>query len=285
MALRRVAVVGPGRLGRGLASALGAAGWRVTLLGRSATADGAAVITPAGWAATIAETPLVLVAVPDDRIPVAAQGLKDTRALTGAHVVLHTSGARDKGALGALAGVAGALGSFAPVQTVSDPATAAERLRGAYVVVEGDDRACQAGAELAEALGMVPVALDAEAKAGYHAGAVLVANLGVALAALAERVAREHGVAPELAARIYLPLWRGALQNVEAAGPVAALTGPIRRGDVETVRRHLALLEGEARTAYVALATEALRLAREGGLEESKARAVEETLSPRAPGH
>jgi predicted short-subunit dehydrogenase-like oxidoreductase (DUF2520 family) len=270
----RVAIIGAGRLGTGLTRALEGAGCSVALLGREA----------GSWGRGIADRELLLLAVPDDAIGEVAEQLAGVGELGTDLVVLHTSGARDRGVLAPLIGRVGGLGSFAPAQTIADPATAAERLRGAYAVLEGDPVAIAAGKRLAAALGMHPAEVPARAKPAYHAGATMVANLGVGLAGMAARVAWEGGVPAELASQIYLPLWRGAVANVEVMGAVAALTGPVRRGDVETIRRHLALLEGEVRSTYVTLSLEALRLARAAGLEESKAAAVEAMLRPASAG-
>lgn len=256
-----VAIIGPGRLGTGLARALVSGGWNVVVLGRNVQAE---------WRSHLAGRALVLIAVPDDSISEVATALAAAGAIGRDQVVLHTSGARDRGVLKTLEGQAKGLGSFAPVQTVADPATAAERLRGAFVVLEGDESAIAMGRILAEQLQMQRVELSAEAKVAYHAGAVIVANLGVALEAMAERVASGGGVPPEVAAEIYLPLWQGMVDNLTAMGTEGSLTGPARRGDVETVVRHLAVLRGSEREAYLALSREALRLAERAGLERWK---------------
>lgn len=267
-AFPRVAIIGAGRLGTGLSRALEGAGCSVVLLRREV----------AEWTKGVADRDIVLIAVPDDAIGAVAEQLAGIGRLGTDIVVLHTSGARDRAALAPLIGRVGGLGSFAPAQTIADPSTAAERLNGAFAVLEGDPVAIAAGKRLASALGMHPAGIPSSAKAAYHAGATMIANLGVGLAGMAARVAWEGGVPAELAAEIYLPLWRGAVANVEAMGPVAALTGPVRRGDVETILRHLELLKGTERSTYIALSLEALRLARAAGLEESKAAAVEEVL-------
>jgi len=266
--LPRVAIIGAGKLGTGLARALEGAGSLVTLLGRD----------QGSWGRGIADREIVLLAVPDDAIGEAAGQLAGIAEIGTDLVVLHTSGARDRAALAPLIGKVGGLGSFAPAQSVADPATALERLRGAFVVLEGDPVAIAAGKRLAITLGMRPAEIPGTAKVAYHAGATMIANLGVGLAGMAARVAWEGGVPAELAAEIYLPLWRGAVANVEELGAVAALTGPVRRGDVETIRRHLEVLTGNERGAYLALSREALRLARASGLEETKAAAVEAIL-------
>jgi predicted short-subunit dehydrogenase-like oxidoreductase (DUF2520 family) len=265
----RVAIIGPGRLGNGLARALDSAGWSVLTLGRTVVDE---------WKGHLAGRELVLLAVPDDAIAQVATTLAAAGAVGKGQVVLHTSGARDRQALSALAGITSGLGSFAPVQTVVDPATAAARLRGAYAVIEGEPAALERGMELAAALGMIGLQLSSEAKVAYHTGAVMVANLGVALDAMAERVAIGGGVPLAAAGRIYLPLWQGMVANLGALGAAGSLTGPIRRGDAETVRRHLALLNGDERKAYVALSREALRIAKAGGLSKELAGEVEKAL-------
>ena len=268
-ALPSVAIIGPGRLGNGLARALDVQGWNVVVLGRNVRGE---------WGAHLTGRRLLVLAVPDDAIAGVAVELAASGAVARDQVVLHTSGARDQGALSALSGVARGLGSFAPVQTVADPATAAERLRGAYAAIEGDPAAVEAGMALAAGLGMHGIVLTAEAKVAYHAGAVMVANLGVALEAMAERVAIGGGVPAEAAAKIYLPLWRGMVDNLGAMGVGPSLTGPIKRGDVETIHRHLSVLRGAEREAYVALSWEAIRLAERSGLAKEKVAELEKEL-------
>lgn len=271
MAQPSVAIVGAGRMGQGLALALGEAGHRITLVSRSSHP----VVPPLQLhggprAEALRGAAIVLLAVPDGAIPSLAAELAAEGGITPRHVVLHLSGLQDRGALRPLAATGAALGSLHPLQTVSDPATAPARFAGAYAGVEGDDRALSAAEALAGSLRMVPVRIPAGAKAAYHAGAAFAANYTTALVAVAERLALAAGITPEVARRLYLPLIRGAAANLEA-GPAAALTGPVRRGDVETVRAHLAALGPEDRQLYLLLAREALRLAREAGLAPAAA--------------
>ena len=153
-----------------------------------------------------------------------------------------------------------------------------QRLRGAFAGLEGDDRALDAGEQLAGALGMHPVRLAPGGKAAYHAGAVIASNYVVVLASLAEGLARRAGVPPAEARALYLPLMQGTVANL-ALGPASALTGPVRRGDAATVRRHLAALAPEDRALYRALGLVALGLARDAGLGEAAAAAIERALA------
>jgi predicted short-subunit dehydrogenase-like oxidoreductase (DUF2520 family) len=236
------------------------------------------VLHPGPRADAVRAAGLVLLATPDDAVPQVAAELAEERAVGPPQVVLHLSGLLDRRALNALGTSGAGLGSFHPLQTIVEPSSAAERLAGCYAGIEGDARALTAGRRLAADLRMLPVALATERKAGYHAGAVFAANYTVALAGIAERLARGAGVPPDVAAQLYLPLMRGAVSNLEL-GPAAALTGPIRRGDVETIRAHLDALDRTDRELYRSLGLVALRLAREAGLNAESARRLERILT------
>jgi predicted short-subunit dehydrogenase-like oxidoreductase (DUF2520 family) len=267
-------------MGQGLALALQRGGLPVFLVSRTMHPLVAPLrLHEGGRGDALRQAAVALLAVPDAAIGSVAEQLGGEGVIGSRHAVLHLSGLLDRGALAALASTGAALGSFHPLQTVSDPASAPERLRGAYAGIEGDERALAAGRGLAEALGMTPVAIPPVAKPAYHAGATFAANYTVVLAAVAERLATSAGVSPAVARRLYLPLIRGAATNLEI-GPVAALTGPVRRGDAETVAAHLKALPPGDRELYLLLAREALRLAREAGLSAEAGDRVARALEP-----
>lgn len=265
-----IAIVGGGRMGRGLAAALAEAGERVALWSRrEATGAVEEAVSGAGT---------VILAVPDDAIPVVAERLAASGAIGRDQVVLHLSGLRGRPALVALERSGAALGSLHPLQTISDPATAAVRWRGAFAAVEGDDRAIAEAERVAGLLGLQPFRIGAAGKAAYHAGAVMVGNYVVALAGAAARLGVAAGIPEELAGRLYLPLLLGAVENLQRQSPAEALTGPVRRGDLATVRAHLAALSGDDRALYARLGLEALRLGRAAGMDARAADAVESEL-------
>lgn len=274
-----IAIVGPGRMGQGLGLALVVSGAEVRILGRRRRemAGGLRLVTR-DWRPVLTETDLVLVATRDDAIPNAAKDLADLAVLGGRHRVLHLSGRLGRSALAPLERTGAALGSLHPLQTIADPLTAPARLRGVWAAVEGDDRAREAAIGLCGRLGMRPVEVDEQGKTAYHAGAAVLANYTVTLADLASRLAEQAGVAPEVAHAMYLPLLSGVLQNLESLPPAEALTGPIRRGDAETVKAHLAALDEAERELYLVLGRATLKLAVRGGLEREAAQAVGEVL-------
>jgi predicted short-subunit dehydrogenase-like oxidoreductase (DUF2520 family) len=278
MAREAVAILGAGRMGQGLALALQQSGREVFLLSRTVHP----VVAPlrlhgSDRADAMRRVAVVILAVPDGAITPVATELAAEGTVQTQHAVLHLSGLLDRSALRPLALTGGALGSFHPLQTVPEPAGAPKRFRGAYAGIEGDERALLAARRLAEALGMEAVPIPPSAKAAYHAGATIAANYTTVLAAWAERLAESAGVSPQVAARLYLPLIRGAAASLDS-GPAAALTGPVRRGDAETVAAHLRAIPTGDRAVYLGLAREALRLAREAGLSADAADRVARVL-------
>jgi predicted short-subunit dehydrogenase-like oxidoreductase (DUF2520 family) len=275
----RITIIGAGRMGQGLGLALKRRGYKVVLLNRTPREVIPPLVLHQGSRAeATAGAELVLIATPDDAILSVAGQLAAEGAIARDQVVLHLSGLLDQKALLPLEQSGAACGSFHPVQSVAEPGTAAERLKGAYVGIEGDERALVAAERLANTLRMVPVRIPAEAKPAYHAGAAFVANYTVALVGVAERLARSAGVPPDIAGRLYLPLLAGAVANLTQLGPAAALTGAVRRGDVQTIQSHLDALEPEDRELYRTVGRAAILLAREAGLAESSLRSVEEAL-------
>jgi predicted short-subunit dehydrogenase-like oxidoreductase (DUF2520 family) len=266
-------------MGQGLALALSRAGAEVALLARRRHPVAEPLVLDEGsWPAVTRGASLVLVATPDAAISETAATLAGQNAIGPEQVVLHLSGLLDWRALESLAPTGAGLGSFHPLQTISDPAAAPALFLGAYAAVEGDSRAMDAGDAMAGMLGMHPVRVAGAGKPAYHAGAVFASNFVVALAAVAERLARAAGVPGTEAGRLYLPLLKGAVANLDE-GPVAALTGPIARGDVATVGAHLAALGPDDRRLYRCLGLVTVTLAERAGLSGPSAAAIRDLLA------
>jgi predicted short-subunit dehydrogenase-like oxidoreductase (DUF2520 family) len=279
--LPAVGIVGAGRAGLGLGLALRRA--RVTVAGVHSRHDRE---MPAGLRLTLGPIPpwlasvgVIVLAVRDDALGALVQDLARSGGVGRRHTVLHLSGALTRGVLAPLGEAGAATGSMHPLMTVSqEPAEAARHFRGAAFVLEGDLEAVGIADALVRRLGGVPLTLAPEAKPLYHAGAVFASNYLVTLLAEALHLLSDAGIGREAALAALLPLARATLDNVAAAGPAGALTGPIARGDVATVRRHLAALPHRDAEVYRALGRETLRLAVEAGLKPASAARLEEIL-------
>ncbi len=223
---------------------------------------------------------VVLLAVPDDAVArVASELAEEGEAMPGA-VVLHLSGALPSAVLAPLRDRGYAAASLHPLQTVAAPERGAEMLRGITFAFEGEDAARPAAEEIVGAAGGRMISVPAAAKPEYHAACVFASNYVVASAAVAARLlSRTAGIPEPEALAALLPLVEGARANLERWGLPRALTGPVARGDVEVIRRHLGALDGPTRALYCAQAREALRLARSSGLDPRRADEIERLLS------
>lgn len=255
---------------------------RLSYIGRRAEPPPHPVFTAGSaysvWPATPPLPPAaVLLAVPDSAI------VSVTRQLAGElpprTPVLHTSGAAGTELLGAAADLRHPTGTMHPLVALADTGADAERLTGAWFAVEGEPEARALAERLVRALEGRVLAIAPGSKALYHAAAVFASNYLVSLLAVAERLAAGAGVEEKSAREALISLARGALENVSRSGPAAALTGPLARGDHETVRAHLSALSARDRAIYSVLARETLALARERGLPPGTAEAIEEMLA------
>ena len=226
----KLLIVGPGRAGGALALAANAVGHDISgLVARS----------PLKWDLPFAmvdgtwpSCDLVVIATRDSDIPQAAV-LVESNLPAGA--VVHMSGATSIKTLDQLAGQGWEVGSFHPLQTLPDPIAGAEALAGSWVAVTATGALRHRLASFADDLGMTDFDLADDAKPAYHAGASAASNFLIAGLVLADRLLTVAGV-PLAAAG---PLSAEALDNAFANGPLRALTGPIARGDWETVRAQL----------------------------------------------
>jgi predicted short-subunit dehydrogenase-like oxidoreductase (DUF2520 family) len=219
---------------------------------------------------------LVLVAVRDGEIVGTSLALARARAVKPGALVLHLSGAVPSAALAPLRAQGARTAALHPLQTFADGGA---RLEGVHWFHEGDARGeCTA---LVRRLGGRLHPLDPSRKALYHAAAVAASNYLVAVEDLAVRLAEAAGVPRGQALSALLPLVRGTVRNLERVGLPGALTGPVARGDAETVRTHRRALRAAGKAldeAYAALGRHALRMAVERGLPPSRARAVARAL-------
>lgn len=246
-----LALVGPGRAGTSIAGALADRGWRVAAVaGRSVDAPSTVAASARLGAPAVAvgdaarHADLVIIATPDAAISGAAVAVAPS--VQPDALVIHLSGAHG---LEALAAVPARVGALHPLQTFPSVDAGRARLAGSWCAVAGDPQTWA----LAMQLDLTPVEVADADRVRYHAAACIASNH---LVALLDQVAR---VAP-VPLEAFLPLVRASVENVTALGPVAALTGPVARGDVETVRGHLEVLSGADREAYLGMARLARRL-------------------------
>jgi predicted short-subunit dehydrogenase-like oxidoreductase (DUF2520 family) len=284
----RIGFVGAGRVGCALGVAFSRADWPVVAVATRDSAREARFLrlVPSAHAvpsaAAIADdVDLVFVTVPDDAIADVAASLR----LYAGQAAVHTSGALDARVLEPARAAGTQVGSFHPMVAFADQEAAVAALSDATIAVEGDDELVALLGQLASDIGAQPVRLPPTGKAAYHAAAVLAGGGVIGLLDGVAEVARGAGLDEAGALAIYLPLIRQALANAERMGIANALTGPFVRGDVGTVRDHLAAmsrLSPGALDLYRATARRELALAvGRGELDEARAEPLRHLLEAR----
>jgi len=159
-----------------------------------------------------------------------------------------------------------AVGTLHPLVSLADPRVAVEALKEVAFGIEGDEPARATAKRIVRALGARAVFLEAENLALYHAGAVMASNYVVALADMAQTLLVRAGVPPDQALPALIPLLTSVVHNLAYLGLPGALTGPVERGDVSSVERHLKTLEANAPellALYRLVGRDVLRLAKE----------------------
>ncbi|MES1205275.1 MAG: Rossmann-like and DUF2520 domain-containing protein [Pseudomonadota bacterium] len=284
-----VFIMGAGVVGTALAARLVRAGVPVAgLHGRQAElSDASSAIS--GVLSSTGEIPdiltssdVVIISVRDERIREVVDRLVREKRLTKNQVLLHTSGANASGdILGAARAHVKALGTLHPLVSFADPRLAVEGLRTVAFGLEGDAPARRVAGKLVALLGARSVVLESKNLPVYHAGAVMVSNYVVVLADMAKKLLIEAGVPADDALPTLIPLMLSVVQNLAQVGLPGALTGPVERGDVSSVERHLTALKERAPQMidlYKLLGRDVLRIALSKGPLDSDAVARFETL-------
>jgi len=270
-----LAFVGAGRAAGALAVAAAAAGHQVAAVASRDPTDATelagrvgARAVPSALAAVRAAQ-VTFLTVPDAEVTAVASAVAASGAALRGRGVVHCSASLGVDALASLRVTGAAVGSLHPLQALAG-AGSAPLLRGALMAIDADPVLRNPLHRLVRDLGGLPVALPAAARALYHAAAVLAGNAPLALLAAATEMLAAAGLDPRTAERGLMALMEGALANARRAGPRAALTGPVARGDAATVAAHLAALADrpDADAIYRAVAREIVRLAGTEGREE-----------------
>jgi len=200
-----------------------------------------------------------LITVPDDQIASVAEEMS---RLEFNATALHTSGALSSDVLLPLRKRGWHTGSIHPLLSVSNPG---DPIEGAFWSVEGDKAAARLGKAIVRELGGKSFFIRSEDKPLYHAAAVMVSGNVTALFDVALEMLSECGIKRATARNILLPLIASTVRNLETKDPAHALTGTFSRGDLETVKRHLAALKRnqDALELYRLLGKRSLKLTKE----------------------
>ncbi len=227
----RLIIIGPGRAGGSLAIAARAAGHEIVgVASRDSSDDYGA---PLALEDTLPEADVALICVRDDEIEHVVDEMEPVASRVS--VAAHVSGFVPTTILNPLGATGVSVGGFHPLQTLPDPQRGATALAGSHVGIGGDDLARDTLTHLGLSLGMKPFRLDDSIRPLYHAAAAAAANFVVT----ALTTSADLFQAAQIDAAVAEPLVLRVVHNVFESGGRESLTGPIARGDTETVVGHL----------------------------------------------
>ncbi len=247
-----ITIIGAGRLGKTLGRLiqLQQAGEILAIQNQTlASAQEAVDFIEAGEALAptdaLPTSDIILVCVADDVIASVAAQLANTAIVSGA-VVAHCSGALPAEILSPVKQAGGMIASVHPIRSIADPNISVTQFNPTYCAFEGDACAFSILKALFEAIGGRVFTINPSEKAQYHAGLCMAADYVVSLADMAMQALGNAGVERELAKAITTELMSGTVENIAQLNtPAQALTGPIVRGDIETVSSHIQKLSGD----------------------------------------
>ena len=274
----KIGIIGAGTVGSALAIRLADIGYAVAAVS-SRTRGSAEKLAEAvnGCQAvannqTVADmTDIVFITTPDAAISQIAASVQWHKGQS----IVHCSGADSTAVLSPARQLGAYTGGFHPLQTFANTQQAIANLPGSTFAIEAEEPLLTTLKEMAAALDCRWIELTAENKVVYHAAAVIASNYLVTLVKLADDLWETFGIPREQATQALLPLLKGTLNNIENVGIPQALTGPIARGDIETVKKHIAALQKEAPDAlstYCELGLQTIPIAQaKGKISEEKA--------------
>ncbi len=186
---------------------------------------------------------VVFITTPDDAIQSTCKAIAEHEGFEKNAVVIHCSGALSSDILSSARECGAVVATLHPLQSFASADQAETLVPGSFCAVEGDQAALAVVRRLVKELGGSLMEISAEGKTLYHAAAVAASNYLVAVIDLALELDSVAGVPRDVSFKALLPLIKGTLSNIEARGIPKGLTGPIARGDVDTVAAHLKAIE------------------------------------------
>lgn len=229
MSKQTITIIGLGRLGKAFSIAFSKAGYKVIHEYKKADK-----ITELG--------DFVFITTPDSEIVNVSSTIASRFEDMSRKRVIHCSGTLSSDILNKVEEKGAKIGCFHPIKAVS---TETDSFEGIYFDLEGDGQLMAELEEMAGNLGSKSIRVTPKEKELLHLSAVIASNYLVTLTEIALKVSNSTTIPQRKLIDALIPLMESSLDNLKSLNPSDALTGPIVRGDVPTVKKHIKLLEKE----------------------------------------
>lgn len=292
---KRFAIIGAGKVGIAIGHLLQEKGFDIVAVGsRSQESLGRAQKFISGFktqdiVGTAKMANVILITTNDDQVESVCNVIAQGGGCGAGDVIFHVSGALSTDVLNAAKKCGTLAGSIHPLQAFATAEGAISNLPGSVFGITVPQEVLPLAEEIVGALGGTAIEVRDEDKALYHAAACIASNYFVGLIHFAKSIYENLGVSEEVALQALLPLIRGTLANMESQGTSASLTGPIARGDIGSIKKHLAALEKkvpEKEKLYCELGKYTTLVALEKGtIDEDQQKALYQLLQGGQGGH
>jgi len=272
--MKNFSIIGAGKVGTSLGNALAKSGYILKSLSclTLAEAEESYRIIGQGESSenniqTAQSGNILFITVPDDRIKEIVRELSTANIIWQEKIVFHCSGLLPSAVLGPLKEKGARTASFHPIQSFPNKHTAPSLFQDIYIGLEGEEEAIHTAKEIVQNLGGNSLRISSEDKPKFHAAFSMTSNFLVVLFDAAVNLLKSSGLSEDKAVQILKPLLEGTVNNIVDSPTCirSALTGPIVRGDGQTVIAHLSALEKfpEVESVYRQLALKTVALAKE----------------------
>lgn len=245
--LNSFAIIGAGMVGTAIGFLLKKAGYKITAIADKSPAalkrarsyiEGVLFCSPQE---AVQRADCILITTPDDKISSACKEIALCPAIKN-KLVFHMSGAGDLDILDSAKKAGASVGSIHPLQSFSSIDQAIKNIPGSYFAVTSDNKAQAPAKNIVRNLGGIPFLISSNQKPLYHAAACIASNYFVSLMNTVESIYQAIGLNEKDAKKAYLPLVYGSLRNIEKSDSISSLTGPIARGDLGTIKKHISAI-------------------------------------------
>jgi predicted short-subunit dehydrogenase-like oxidoreductase (DUF2520 family) len=240
-----IAIIGLGKVGTALGFLLRSAGYEIAAVSdvspesliRGVEFTGGKAFADASQAASEADT--IFITTWDDAIETTCEEISQKDSIRPGDKVVHVSGAGGLDILASARKCGACVASIHPLQSFADTKSAIENLPGSTFGITANDEIYDWAVEIVTALGGTHFSVAEEDKPLHHAAACMASNYLVTLMSIVEQIYQSLGLKEDTAMKAFWPLVKGTIKNIEKKGIAPSLTGPIARGDIGTLKKHL----------------------------------------------